>query len=607
MANNIIETDFTLQQDNYASFDALTLKQFIKQRLNDGGTYTDQSFEGSNMSSIIDVIAFSYHTLLFYLNKTSAETMFTDATIYENMNRIVKLVDYKPKGYQTSVLPFKVTAGSSLPIGTYTIKRYSYFSVDGTFFSFADDVTFTKSLPGDESLIDLSDTNLLRQGQYFEYPAQYSTGEVFETVTLSLKEANTNTNLKVDGDSIDVYIKPANGGKILNYTETNNIFLETPGALKYEKRLDENGLFEIKFGNNVFGKSLDIGDQILIYYINSDGENGKISRGQLDGRLLNFFNTPLFTNISADIYDVTYTFLLPSQIPTLTFSNVVDSSEPKDIESVEEIRINSTKNLQLQNRIVTAADFKSDIEINYSSVIKSVNAVNSKQYINEYLKYFYDIGLNKPNDDSRLLFNQVKFVTSSQTNNIFIFMVPKFLNVDVNNNFNYISTAQKASIINSIEDKKLVNTEIIPQDPIYTAFGLGVATDTNDELGVDIIGQTQLVIKRDTLSNVSADNLKQRINNIFKNYFNNLELGSLFSINEILIEIFKLPGVSNIYTRRTINGRTYEVPNISMIAFNSIYPENDIRVISGDYQLPFFKYPFIYGGDILNKIIVENV
>ena len=186
-------------------------------------------------------------------------------------------------------------------------------------------------------------------------------------------------------------------------------------------------------------------------------------------------------------------------------------------------------------------------------------------------------------------------------------MVPKFLNVDANNNFNYISTAQKASIINSIEDKKLVNTEIIPQDPIYTAFGLGVATDTNDELGVDIIGQTQLVIKRDTLSNVSADNLKQRINNIFKNYFNNLELGSLFSINEILIEIFKLPGISNIYTRRTINGRTYEVPNISMIAFNSIYPENDIRVISGDYQLPFFKYPFIYGGDILNKIIVENV
>ena len=108
MANITTETDFTLQQDSYASFDALTLKQLMKQRLNDGGVYTDQTFEGSNMSSIIDVIAFSYHTLLFYLNRTSAETMFTDATIYENMNRIVKLVDYKPKGYQTSLLPFNV-------------------------------------------------------------------------------------------------------------------------------------------------------------------------------------------------------------------------------------------------------------------------------------------------------------------------------------------------------------------------------------------------------------------------------------------------------------------------------------------------------------------
>lgn len=44
MANTTTETDFTLQQDSYASFDALTLKQLMKQRLNDGGVYTDQTF-----------------------------------------------------------------------------------------------------------------------------------------------------------------------------------------------------------------------------------------------------------------------------------------------------------------------------------------------------------------------------------------------------------------------------------------------------------------------------------------------------------------------------------------------------------------------------------
>jgi len=607
MANITTETDFTLQQDSYASFDALTLKQLMKQRLNDGGVYTDQTFEGSNMSSIIDVIAFSYHTLLFYLNRTSAETMFTDATIYENMNRIVKLVDYKPKGYQTSLLPFNVDVNSSLPIGTYTIKRYSYFSIDGTIYSFANDITFTKSLPGDESLVDFSDTNLLRQGQYFEYPPQFSTGEDFETIILSLKVANTNTNLKIDGGSIDVYIKDVNTGKYVNYTETNNMFLESPESPKYEKRLNENGLFEIKFGNGVFGKSLNEGDEVSIFYITSDGEGGVVSRGQLDGRTLNFFITPKFTDISNSIYDDTFTFLLPSQVSTLAFSNTVDSSNPKDIESVDEIRINAAKNLQLQNRLVTVADFKSDIEVNYSNVLKSVNVVNNKTYINEYIKYFYDIGLNKPNDDSRLLFNQVKFATSSQLNNVFLFMVPKFLSVDEDNNFYYVSTPQKSSIINSLADKKLLNIEILPQDPVYTAFGLGLSIGEDNELTSGIIDQTQLVIKRDVLTNVSAENLKQRVNNIFKNYFETLELGNLFSVNDLLVEIFSLPGVINVFTRRTVNGKMYEIPNISMLVFNPIYEQNDIRIITGDYQLPFFKFPFLYNKSILNQIIVENV
>ena len=117
-------TDFNLSRDSYTAFDAKSLKELIQTRLNQGEIYTDQNFEGSNMSSVIDVIAYSYHLLLFYLNQTSAESMFTDTTIYENMNRIVKLIDYKPKGYQTSLLSFDLIASKLLPVDTYTIKKF---------------------------------------------------------------------------------------------------------------------------------------------------------------------------------------------------------------------------------------------------------------------------------------------------------------------------------------------------------------------------------------------------------------------------------------------------------------------------------------------------
>ena len=126
MADN---TDFTLSRDSYATFDALTLKQLIKKRLNEGGVFTDQAFEGSNISAIIDIISYSYHTLLFYLNNTASESTFNEATLYENMNRIVKLIDYKPTGFQTSLLSFESEANEKLLPNLYTIKRYSYFYI----------------------------------------------------------------------------------------------------------------------------------------------------------------------------------------------------------------------------------------------------------------------------------------------------------------------------------------------------------------------------------------------------------------------------------------------------------------------------------------------
>ena len=64
-------TEFGLSTDSYAAFDATTLKALIKERLTDKNVFTDQIFEGSNLSSIIDIIAYSYHTLLFYLNRST--------------------------------------------------------------------------------------------------------------------------------------------------------------------------------------------------------------------------------------------------------------------------------------------------------------------------------------------------------------------------------------------------------------------------------------------------------------------------------------------------------------------------------------------------------
>ena len=600
-------TDFNLSRDSYTAFDAKSLKELIQTRLNQGEIYTDQNFEGSNMSSIIDVIAYSYHLLLFYLNQTSAETMFTDTTIYENMNRIVKLIDYKPKGYQTSLLSFDLVASKQLPVDTYTIKRYSYFVIGGNYYSFSEDTTFNKTVDGDQSLTNFSSQNLLREGQYIEYPQVFALGEDFEKVILSVKSEDDNVDINIDSQSIDIYVQDVDTKVITEFKETNNLFLEGPDSNVYEKRLNENGLYELKFGNGIFGKKINAGDGILIYYIQSTGDIGVVSPGVLNGNKLNLYNTPQFNQISSNIFNTTFNFITIDQLQNLNFSNSLQSTNPVEKEDIESIRNNASKNFQLQNRIVTLQDYNNFLQTNFSQILKSFSVVNNNEYVNSYLNYFLNIGLNKPNDDSRVLFNQINFNSINQANNIYLFLVSKFSNVDENDNLNYVSTSQKTSIINMFREQQQANINIVPVDPVYTSFSLGVRSAETEKLTTEIKDESFLVIKRNILSNSSIQAIKERVNNIFINYFNNLNLGDLVSLKELSNQIFNIGGVEDIKTRRIKNNDTLsEIDGLSLLVFNPIYPDNDINILSNDLKLPFFKYPYLSGKSILSNILVEN-
>ena len=600
-------TDFNLPRDSYTAFDAKSLKELIQTRLNQGGVYTDQNFEGSNMSSIIDVIAYSYHLLLFYLNQTSAEAMFTDTSIYENMNRIVKLIDYKPKGYQTSLLSFDMTASSQLPIDAYTIKRYSYFVAGGNYYSFTEDSTFNKTVAGDQALTNFSSENLLREGQYFEYPQVFALGEDFEKVILSVKNKDDNIDINIDSDSIDIYVQDLDTKVYTEFKETSNLILEGPDSNVYEKRLNENGLYEFKFGNGIFGKKLKEGDSIFIYYIQSSGEIGVISPGVLDGNKLNLYITPQFQQISNNIYNQTFNLLSVEQLQNLSFSNSLQSTNPVEKEDIESIRNNASKNFQLQNRIITLKDYNDFLQSNFSQILKSFSVVNNNSYIDSYLNYFLNIGLNKPNSDSRVLFNQVNFNSVNQANNIYLFLVSKFNNVDSNDNLNYVSTSQKNSIINSFKEQQQANINVVPVDPVYTSFSLGVRLGENEKLTKEIANESFLIIKRNILSNASIEAIKERINNIFINYFENLNLGGLVSLKDLTNQIFEIGGVEEIKSRRVKNNNIInEIDGLSLLVFNPIYPDNDINILTNDLKLPFFKYPYLSKKSILSNIIVEN-
>lgn len=602
--NNFLE--YNLPQNAYASFDAVTLKQVILDRLNTNAVFKDQNFEGSNLSSLIDIIAFSYHVLLFYLNQTSAETTFSQATLYENVNKIIGLLGYNPVGTQTSLVNFEMTASALLPPSIYTIKRFGSINVNGYLYTLINDVNFEKTLADAAEGVTVSN-NFLYQGALTEYPTYMAIGEDFETVFVSYDNfVDTNTQKFIADNTFSIFVKESYTDQWYEWEETNSLFDNDGTARVYEKRLNEYGRFEFKFGNDVNGKKLQVGDQVGIYFVYSDGSPGQISENRINGIGLTPFLSTRFNEIVTNIYPVNTNFVLDDQLQFLSFANANKSTTVTVAETVDQLKLNVPKYVSAQNRAVTLQDYSFYVTKNFSAFLASNSVINNTEFVDNYIKYFYDIGLKAPNVDTNVLINQVDFMSATNFNNIYVFVVPKNGAVINGTTPLFTTQSQKQLIVNELDKIKMTSQQIVPMDPVYKAFDFGIALpgETPSYLAKDT---TKLVVVRAKNSKQSREKIKNDIAGILINYFatTNVQIGQTVSLLDITNQILGLQGVKTFSTSRTVNGTVYNVDDLSFVYWNPIYPYQDVNFTTQNILLKSFEYPFLYdSSNIFSKIEV---
>ncbi len=590
----------TAQQTKYLSFDASTVKQLIVDRLNEIGAFTDQNYEGSNISSLIEVFAYTYQSLLFYLNRTSTNTLFSDTNVYENISRLVKLIDYKPIGNQTSTLTFDVSAQNTLAVGSYILPRYSFFRLDSIIYSFNTDVTFTKTTSSTEYLRDMSNQNLLYQGKWVEYPTYTAIGSENEVLTLTPGDT-----VNIDHFNIDVYVKNVTDGKWSKWDAVPTLFLENKDSEVVEIRLNESKRYEIKFGNGINGKQLNTGDVVAVYYLESRGSDGEVGVGAINNKSVVMYNTIQLNNILSDIYDNTSNVITTGDLSKLIFTNNTISTKYDIAEGVDSIRINAPKVFRSQFRLVTLDDYESYIKVNFSNIVRDVKITNNWGYLSEYVKYLYNIGLSSPNKESRIFFNQLCFADACNFNNIYVFTVPKIERYVDGVRVNYLTPAQKESIINSVNTQKTTTAEIILIDPVYTAVTLGV-NDSITDISVNDRNNTYLSIIPNDNSKADLTYIKLQIKDILQTYFSNAKcsLGQTIDVSSINDQILNISGVKKIFTKR--KDSSFYVEGISLLVWNPIYPQ-DIQQTTKNIVLDEFKFPFFYNLDsVISNIVIES-
>ena len=187
MASNI-SVESALQ--SYTLFNATDIKNFIIQQLenSENSSFDGCSYLGANMNAFIDTLAVLLQQILFHFSVNTSEASFTTATLYESMNKLVGIMNYKMVGKQTSMLPVKFvidvarlladkSSTSSKP-SQITIPRFTQCTYNSTYY-LKDEIIIpiTDNLTEDTVEVDA----ILHEGSLYENSSFIANGDEFET------------------------------------------------------------------------------------------------------------------------------------------------------------------------------------------------------------------------------------------------------------------------------------------------------------------------------------------------------------------------------------------------------------------------------------------
>ena len=419
-----------LQQFTNLNFE--DIKTSIKDYLRQNSNFSDMDFEGSNLSVIVNLLAYNSYTTAYNTNAVVNETFIDSATLRENVVSLARNIGYVPRSRRAArmLVDYEIVGLTST---TETIKFQPGLIGNGT----VSNVNFLFSIPEEVTGAAFEGTAAgtfeAFQGQYLEsrfvvndsLPNQRyilpNNGVDTSTIRINVKENNASTT-RTEYKLVD---------NIIGVTSTSNIFL-------IQETTDEK--YEVLFGDGIFGHKLSNGNVVEISYIKTEGKEG-------NGAVrLTFAGTIINENLATESG---FTAALSPQFP---------SSNGDDIEDVRSVRYYAPRLYSSQHRAVTANDYEAIVPSVYPN-IESISAFGGEELTPP--KYGRVYIAAKPKNGSFLSEFTKKQILSSLKNYSVAGIVPeiidlKFLYVELDThvyyNANFVGDTQnlRTDVINAM-------------------------------------------------------------------------------------------------------------------------------------------------------------
>jgi len=372
----------------YLETDFLSMKERLINLMKNTDIFRDYNYEGANITMLLELASYLGDLSTFYVNEVAKNVYPDTANLYETTHSLVSQRGYQPRGYISANLDLKITVkryndemtheyykeGDQLYIPAWYPLDTGLTNVNNDSIIFSTTSSHTITLPLSGNIDTYSFIIPVKQG--IPFTIVYSGDDIIDgSIILPFK--NIDMGIYPYQDSIPSLILYVNEEP---WTRVDD-FYEVLSGLDvddnvYKLIYDKYGRYNIQF--STARNMPNSGSRIRAVLLESLGVNGTLGAnlliremGQatvmkenvptLIDRNWVIVDTPFIKNITKNIE------LNGSQMGLTNESASINGSDP---ETIQQIKDNSKKTANSQNRNVTKYDYIADLE-SRSDIIKA--------------------------------------------------------------------------------------------------------------------------------------------------------------------------------------------------------------------------------------------
>ena len=398
------------------------IKTNLKTFLQSQDTLKDYNYEGSALSTLLDILAYNTQYNAYYLNMVANEMFLDSALLRSSVVSHAKLLNYVPKSSQAPAATINLNV-YGVTDASLTVPKFTKFlseAIDGVNYNFVTTDSYTVNVSSNTASF-----NHIAISQGIPTSLSFTVNPITNpTYTFEIPETNIDTTTLL----VSVQQSGSNSSSQIYNAASNYLTLDGNSTV-YFLQESTTGTYQIYFGDGILGKQLTDGNIVNVSYIVT---NGTAAYGAN--------NFVLMDTISGYANN--------------SITPITGATQGSAKESISSIKFQAPKAYAAQGRAVTKNDYITLIQQNkYGIALDSVNVWGGEENTPpQYGKIFVAI---KPTGGYSLTDNQKNILINDVIKPISVLTVaPEIVNVD------YVYLILNSSVLVDFKKTTLTSSQI---------------------------------------------------------------------------------------------------------------------------------------------------